>query len=59
MEQWMSFTPDIAEQLHQALINQPFETQIRLKTSRNRFYISIANSFSIISLTLVKEKRIN
>jgi hypothetical protein len=42
MAQWMSFTPDIAEQLQQALINQPFETQIRLKTGRDRFSISIA-----------------
>jgi hypothetical protein len=42
MEQWMSFTPDIANQLQQSLINRPFETQIRLKTGRDRFYISLA-----------------
>jgi hypothetical protein len=42
MEQWMSFNPEIADELQQALINQPFETQIRLKTGRDRFSISVA-----------------
>jgi hypothetical protein len=42
MEQWISFTSDIASQLQESMINQPFQTQIRLKTGRDRFNISIA-----------------
>lgn len=42
MEQWNSFTPDIANQLQQSLTNKLFEIQIRLKTGRDRFHISVA-----------------
>ena len=42
MEQWISFSPDISNQLQQSLTNQPFQTEIRLKTGRDRFQISLA-----------------
>lgn len=42
MDQWMSFTSDISDQLQQSLKNETIETQIRLRTGRNRFCISLA-----------------
>ncbi|CAF3738304.1 unnamed protein product [Adineta steineri] len=41
MEQWIAFPPDISDQLQQSLTKKPFETELRLKTGRDRSHISI------------------
>ena len=42
MDQWMSFTPEISDQLQQSLKSETIEGQLRLRTGRNRFCISLA-----------------
>ncbi|CAF1112970.1 unnamed protein product [Adineta steineri] len=41
MEQWIAFPPDISDQLQQSLTKKTFETELRLKTGRDRSHISI------------------